>query len=410
MMRQASPWTRYTKDGATPNLEVGTHWAEFHVSFRAAVTADDARLNLFLGDVLPAEAVFEFQPLMFARVLDRRAADLAIDVGNILFDHGRMVGVKKWEAEELKRPGDFFYDASEWVVRVYSPGNPADLHRSIELALRQNIIDQNDRSHVVYEGLSLRYGAAHGIGGGSTHDVVVRGCNLAYIGGGHQMTLPDGRPVRFGNGIEFWGNAHDNLVENCQISEIYDAALTNQGERENVQSNITYRNNIIWNCEYSFEYWNREGSRTANIHFEHNTCFNAGFGWGHNQRPDPNGRHFLSYENSAITTNFYVRNNIFCNATDSCVRLENDWTPGLIMTHNCWYQRGPVFMRLAGQSWSPAQFHEYQTATGLDAQSVMADPRFVNPGTHDFRLAKRSPARSLAEDGGAVGAVQRLSK
>jgi hypothetical protein len=80
------------------------------------------------------------------------------------------------------------------------------------------------------------------------------------------------------------------------------------------------------------------------------------------------------------------------------------------MTHNCWYQRGPVFMRLAGQSWSPAQFHEYQTATGLDAQSVMADPRFVNPGTHDFRLAKRSPARSLAEDGGAVGAVQRLSK
>ena len=69
---------------------------------------------------------------------------------------------------------------------------------------------------------------------------------------------PDGKPVRFGNGVEFWAGAHDCLVEGCRLWEIYDAALTNQGSGTNVQENITYRRNVIWNSEYSFEYWNRD--------------------------------------------------------------------------------------------------------------------------------------------------------
>jgi len=63
-------------------------------------------------------------------------------------------------------------------------------------------------------------------------------------------------PLR--NGIEFWSNARDCLVEGCRLWEIYDAALTNQGNGTNQQVNITYRDNVIWNSEYSFEYWNRD--------------------------------------------------------------------------------------------------------------------------------------------------------
>ena len=33
----------------------------------------------------------------------------------------------------------------------------------------------------------------------------------------------DGSNVRFGNGIEFWGGAHDHLVEGNRIWEIYDS-------------------------------------------------------------------------------------------------------------------------------------------------------------------------------------------
>ena len=134
--------------------------------------------------------------------------------------------------------------------------------------------------------------------------------------------------MRFGNGIEFWSNAHDHLVENCRIWEVYDAALTNQGSGENAQINITYRNNLLWNCEYSFEYWNRdEKSRTENIVFTDNICLRAGYGWGHEQRPDKNGRCLMFYSNTAQTKNFVVRGNVFADATDSLVRSDIDWVP-----------------------------------------------------------------------------------
>lgn len=335
------------------------------------------------------------------------ATPLAVDVGNIIFDHGKATGVKKWSEKDLKRQGDFWYNRAARQVKLYSTTHPAERHKSIELALKKHIIDQGGKSYVTYQGLALRYGAAHGIGGASTHHIIVRDCDLSYIGGGHQFTRPGGRPVRYGNGIEFWSNAHDNLVERCRLWEIYDAALTNQGSGTNVQANITYRHNVIWNCEYSFEYWNRGAtSRTENIRFEHNTCVNAGHGWGHTQRPDPNGRHLMFYHNSAATQGFVVRNNIFSNATESCLRLTGpEWSAALTMDHNCWHQPKGTLVLWMRESFRPDQLAAYQQKTGLDEHSIVADPRFRDPGKHDYRLSPGSPARSLSPEGTPVGAL-----
>ena len=215
-----------------------------------------------------------------------------IDVGNIIFNEGESVGIKKWSQDDLKQQGDYWYAPETKQVKIYCPQNPASIYTSIELALRQHIIPIHGKSYITIEDLALRYGAAHGIGCSNTHHTIISRCDLSYIGGGHQYTTKEGHPVRYGNGIEFWSNAHDHLVEKCRLWEIYDAALTNQNNAPNVkQYNITYRQNLIWNCEYSFEYWNRpENSLTYNIYFENNTCVNAGHGWGHQQRPDPSGR------------------------------------------------------------------------------------------------------------------------
>lgn len=361
LMKASTPYTTY---GVTPTQEVkvGADWTEVTIRFKATQTAADGRITLYLGSALPAGAMFDFQ-----------------------------------------------YDAQNWQVKMYSERNPAEMHKSIELALRRHIIDQSNKHHIVYEDLALRCGAAHGIGGGSTHHITVRNCDLSYIGGGHQFTTADGRPVRFGNGIEFWSDAHDNLVEGCRLWEVYDAALTNQGSGVNVQRNITYRHNVIWNCEYSFEYWNRsKQSVTQNIRFEHNTCVNAGFGWGHTQRPDPNGRHLMFYHNSAQTREFYVVNNIFCNATDSCLQMQNDWRAGLMMERNLWYQPRGVLTWFLQKTFTFEQFTDYQKQTGLDAHSMVADPKFVDISQLDFRLADDSPARRLSAEGGAVGALRRL--
>jgi len=332
---------------------------------------------------------------------------LSADVGNIIFDHGKFTGVKQWSEADLRRDGDYFYDGRSWQVKLRSNGNPAPRHRSIELALRQHIIDQSGRSYVSYENLDLRYGAAHGVGGGSTHHITMRGCDISFIGGGHQMTRPDGKPVRYGNGIEFWSGARDCLVEDCRLWEIYDAALTNQGDGTNVQQNITYRRNVIWNSEYSFEYWNRgPASRTRNIVFEHNTCVDAGHGWGHRQRPDPNGRHLMFYDNSAATTNVVIRNNIFCNATDSLLRLHGrDWTGALAMDGNCWFQpRGPVLL-WGQQTIGADEFAGFTHSRGFDRHSLLADPRFVDAALRDYRLSPDSPARALAGPGKPAGAL-----
>jgi hypothetical protein len=286
--------------------------------------------------------------------------------------------------------GKFWYDEDKCVLKIYSETNPVVYYSSIECALRRHIIDEGGKSYVIYENLDLRYGGAHGIGGGSTHHIIVRNCDLSYIGGGDQMG--GDRTVRFGNGIEFWENAHDNLVEGCRLWEIYDAALTNQGSRDNSQTNIHYRNNIIWNCEYSFEYWNRgEESTTRDIYFENNTCVNAGHGWGHNQRPDPNGRHLMFYSNTARTSEFYVRRNIFYEATESCLRLGNDWSSGLDMDHNCWYQSRGIMIKWLSDEYTMAQFSRYQADKGQDAHSIAADPAFADIGNLDFRPASGSP-------------------
>ncbi len=330
------------------------------------------------------------------------------DVGNIIFDHGKATGVKKWGEKDLKEDGDFFYDGGARQVKLRSGANPATLHKSIELALTRHIIDQGGRGYVTYEGLALRYGAAHGIGGGSTRNITVRDCDLSYIGGGHQFTTPNGRPVRYGNGIEFWASARDILVEGCRLWEIYDAALTNQGGGTNVQENITYRHNVIWNCEYSFEYWNRgEKSQTRNILFEHNTCVDAGHGWGHRQRPDPNGRHLMFYHNTAATENFVVRYNIFANATDSCLWLQGrDWSAALTMDRNCWFQPKGALILWGKESFAPGQFAAYQQKTGKDAGSILAEPKFADPAQRDYRLLPDSPARALRDERGPAGALQ----
>ncbi|HPD16368.1 MAG TPA: hypothetical protein PLE19_15550 [Planctomycetota bacterium] len=335
-------------------------------------------------------------------------ATIRPDVGNLIFDGGKATGVKKWSEKDLTQEGDFLYDRASSRVKLRAAANPATLHKSIELALTRHIIDQSGKGYITYEGLDLRYGAAHGIGGGGTRNIIVRDCDLSYIGGGHQFTRPDGHPVRYGNGIEFWAGARDCLVEGCRLWEIYDAALTNQGSGTNVQENITYRRNVIWNCEYSFEYWNREErSQTRNILFEHNTCVDAGRGWGHRQRPDPNGRHLMFYHNSAATEDFVIRYNVFANATGSCLRLHGrDWTAALTMDRNCWFQAKGALIVWGKETFTPEQFAAYQQRTGKDGGSIVADPKFLKPEERDYRLAADSPARALGGEHGPAGALQ----
>lgn len=60
---------------------------------------------------------------------------------------------------------------------------PGDRFSSVELAERRHVIDEGGCRNVTYEGLWLRFGAAHGIGGGNVRGITVRNCDICWIGG-----------------------------------------------------------------------------------------------------------------------------------------------------------------------------------------------------------------------------------
>lgn len=248
ILQGASPWSRFAV--GTPNVkEIGYQWTDIEVVLAVEKSADSGHLHLNLGGILPSGAVFEFRPRSLHAVTPRIADPLSVDVGNIIFDHGEICGWRRWSIDELETPYDYYYDAPSKRVYLFCIANPATLHESIECALKRHIVNQSGKTHVVYDGLALKDGADHGFGGGNTGHLVIRNCDLVYIGGGHQLTRETRVPVRYGNAIEVWGPAHDHLVEDCSIWEVYDAALTNQSGGDNIhQQNILYCNSIIWNC------------------------------------------------------------------------------------------------------------------------------------------------------------------
>ncbi|MDP2385141.1 MAG: T9SS type A sorting domain-containing protein [Bacteroidota bacterium] len=328
----------------------------------------------------------------------RCSGTFSTDIGNLIFNNTTSFGIKKWSQLDLVTQGDYWYDLSSGKLKIFSTINPAFFYSDIECAQRNHIIYQQNVSYAVFNNLSLKYGAAHGFGGGNTQYLNIRACEISYIGGGDLNQ--DGSNIRFGNGIEFWGNAHDNTVEQCKVWEIYDTGLSNQNQGSTVQQyTIYYKNNIIYNCALaSFEYWNKPASSTtANIHFENNTCVNAGYGWG-TQRPDRVGVHILLSYNEANTDSIFIRNNIFYKA-NACLAMPSTWntTNGyqkLKLSNNCYYQLSPtdtVAFLFFSSAYNTSSFTTYQTNTGQDIGSFINDPLFVNYSSNDFHIISTSP-------------------
>ena len=407
IMSSRRPYTGFGASSQT--AKITEEWQTFAIQFEGIHSSDEGKLHLYLGGALPAGATLFFQPISLHKAQYTGGMSLSVDVGNIIFDGGPTCGFKKWRVEDLTNENDYVYLGETAQVVLRSSENPGEKWDSIELALRRHIVEQSRAQHVTYEDLDLRYGAAHGFGGANTAFLTIRNCDLSYIGGAHQHTRPSGTHVRYGNAIEFWNGGHDNLVEGCRIWEVYDAALTNQGKgNDSNHINITYRNNVIWNSEYSFEYWNRPDTvKTSHILFENNTCIDAGLGWAHNQRPDRNGGHLMFYSNQAATGDFVIRNNLFINSTEVGMRMDTDWSKGLTLSHNLWWNglgKRRLIRYLIKTYYTAEDFAAFQARSGLGTNALLAEPVFVAPRKRDYRLAPNSPGTTAAHDGGPVGA------
>lgn len=257
-----------------------------------------------------------------------------LDVGNVVFNEGAEYGFK---AVPYYKDGSFHNaDGSEFDVvqgldcdlkffskadskfsgnnvpvgdsvgKLYlrcDKGNPGEIYDSIEFLIRRHGIALAG-DNIIIDNLCVKYVGSHGIGGGTVGNVTIRNCEIGWIGGVVQFYTPEQNQVtRFGNGIEIYGGCDSYTIENCYVHDCYDAGITHQYQRGGtnsiVESNVTYKDNVIERCAYNIEYFMgavESGSAkrvmnnvliTGNLLRDAGKCFGARphsvqiMGWGH---------------------------------------------------------------------------------------------------------------------------------
>lgn len=249
------------------------------------------------------------------------------DVGNIIFNHGEYFGARimKYEDRDVcihrgyngltsngkefwYRGEDKFADANDlrhnleyyfnhhtselYICSLY--GNPGDIFDSIELCMKGNVMIGN--SGVTLDNLCIRYGASHGMGAGTCQDLIIRNCEVGWIGGSIQF-ISNKWPTRFGNSIEIYGGCDNYQIYNNYIYQAFDCGPTVQWQGklrtdENdpqviLERNIKIHGNAIERCDSPMEVWLTTPDRTdkayahlTDICLYDNLCRYSGYGFG----------------------------------------------------------------------------------------------------------------------------------
>lgn len=215
------------------------------------------------------------------------------DAGIIVFNHGEAIGDKKLGLLTVTENFDFYHNSTDNVLYLYlDTGRPNQVYEDIEIGTRRAIFTLNNNvSDVVIDNICMKYTGNFGVQAVGFHDnITISNCEIGWIGGSYQQ---DGVTVRYGNGIQFWDDASNTVVENCWIYQCYDTGLTFQGSYYANYDNVQFINNLLEYNTMSIEFWNqervswhtKEDGDIKNIKICGNICRFAGYGWG-NQRPN----------------------------------------------------------------------------------------------------------------------------
>ena len=196
------------------------------------------------------------------------------DVGNIIYNNDagaykRFVLTDQGSSPDyyhtgLHNQGDFYYNPGNWTVEVYSTSNPASYYSDIEVARGEIIVVGG--SYVTISNLAVQYGSQSGFYFANQHDFTVSHCDLSWIGGSEQGTST-------AMAIPFASETVSRRSTTCRMclsrtvgSGRFTTALLGIRGLRQVQSNITFRNNIIWDCHGDLaRWWRTVAPRTASI-------------------------------------------------------------------------------------------------------------------------------------------------
>lgn len=257
------------------------------------------------------------------------------EVGNFVFDDSASYGTLRWTKEELKEQGDFYDECFGYLekhvgeipqihkVYLYSIGNPASVYKSIECVTFAERILADNGHDMNFKDLKFINSGVHAIAGGAkSRNIKVENCEFKNIGG---CVWEYGLKIRFGNAVEFWDVAENIEITKCLFDNIYDSAVTHQGDARSCQSakNFIVTNNIFKKCGMA-AYEQRDKLPICSK-FNNNICVDAGEGFSKQGEimprrseiwPEPMGHHVFLWriEEKTDGGSLEIKNNIFYNA------------------------------------------------------------------------------------------------
>ncbi len=256
------------------------------------------------------------------------------DASQVIFNNGEFIGFRKHTLEEVTFNGDFYYDFDSKKLYLYLNNiNPGIYFDSIEIATTSRAFGTwgslaKPINDIKFENLCMKYFSLFAFNISHTDSIEITNCEMGWIGG--QIT--GSNADRFGNAVQLWNASSNANISNNYIYQVFDAAITFQGNADNIYQNLTFKDNLIEYCSMNFEFWGSNASTKTstsddsecimhNIKFEDNILRFSGYGWGGMQRKlKPNQAFVLvwnyKYDEGQIK-DFTIKNNVFDVANSS---------------------------------------------------------------------------------------------
>ena len=199
---------------------------------------------------------------------------VAGEAGVVTFDGDTAVGNRVLSVDQLRKNGDYYHDyTGDGSFYLYLKGaNPTEYFKHIEIGSTERIISgmwKDDalgikyaKKNITIENIAMKYCANTAMEFSHSDHITIKGCEFLWVGGAYNKSSK----TCYGNGLTLWRDNEYITVDHCLFYQIYDAAVTFQGDKPNydttaegeiktVYRDIAFTNLLIEYSSMNFEYW-----------------------------------------------------------------------------------------------------------------------------------------------------------
>ena len=299
------------------------------------------------------------------------------DPGCIVFNWGEDAGIRKANGlEQLESNGQFYHNKLNSLLYLYcDKGNPGEVYDDIEICANIAIFYIDAAfENITIDNLSLKYSAAGAVWGWYyPRGLNVTNCEMAWIGG----NASSGQ-IRAGNAVQIWDGATDCTIDNNWIYQVFDTAISWQGDNGHDYKNISFSDNLIEYCGAGIEVWDHnkqnKDCKVTNFVCNNNIISAIGYGWG-NRKNDAGLRGIEGIlSGSASNLGYFdmtMKNNIFDCAYSKFIHFKKSGFDGVKRKANI--SGNTYYQRYTDYSASLTDFEFQGKAVRITSQKIFED-------------------------------------